>query len=121
MRDTSSIQRGIIRHVYLVIDLSSAMLVRDYKQTWLDLTLQYAQVRIGTLSVFEILARTEKLYSFRQDFVTEFFDQNPIGQMALMITRDGLAERLTPLSGRPSSSSSLFLLGSTLPLYAEHR
>jgi hypothetical protein len=44
LRDTSSIQRGIIRHVYLVIDLSSAMLVRDYKQTWLDLTLQYAQV-----------------------------------------------------------------------------
>ncbi|GAA6017832.1 hypothetical protein JCM11491_004638 [Sporobolomyces phaffii] len=79
LRDTSSIQRGIIRHVYLVIDLSSAMLVRDYKQTWLDLTLQYAQ-----------------------DFVTEFFDQNPIGQMALMITRDGLAERLTPLSGNPS-------------------
>ncbi|GAA5873614.1 hypothetical protein JCM3774_004991 [Rhodotorula dairenensis] len=76
LRDSASIQRGIIRHVYLVIDLSSAMLVRDYKATWLDLTLQYAQ-----------------------EFVTEFFDQNPIGQMAIMVTRDGLAERLTPLSG----------------------
>lgn len=76
VRDSASIQRGIIRHVYLVIDLSSAMLVRDYKATWLDLTLQYAQ-----------------------EFVTEFFDQNPIGQMAIMVTRDGLAERLTPLSG----------------------
>ena len=31
--------------------------------------------------------------------MTEFFDQNPIGQMAIMVTRDGLAERLTPLSG----------------------
>ncbi|BGP42588.1 hypothetical protein JCM10450v2_006694 [Rhodotorula kratochvilovae] len=79
LRDTSSIQRGIIRHVYLVIDLSAAMLVRDYKATWLDLTLQYAQ-----------------------EFVTEFFDQNPIGQMAIMATRDGLAERLTPLSGNPA-------------------
>ncbi|GAA5984910.1 hypothetical protein JCM10908_002446 [Rhodotorula pacifica] len=79
LRDSASIQRGIIRHVYLVIDLSSAMLVRDYKQTWLDLTLQYAQ-----------------------EFVTEFFDQNPIGQMAIMVTRDGLAERLTPLSGNPA-------------------
>ncbi|BGP34508.1 hypothetical protein JCM10296v2_006330 [Rhodotorula toruloides] len=66
LRDTASIQRGIIRHVYLVIDLSSAMLVRDFKATWLDLTLQYAQ-----------------------DFVNEFFQQNPIGQMAIMITRDG--------------------------------
>ncbi|BGP57407.1 hypothetical protein JCM8202v2_005048 [Rhodotorula sphaerocarpa] len=79
VRDSASIQRGIIRHVYLVIDLSSAMLVRDYKATWLDLTLQYAQ-----------------------EFVTEFFDQNPIGQMAIMVTRDGLAERLTPLSGNPA-------------------
>ncbi|KAG0660357.1 hypothetical protein C6P46_004657 [Rhodotorula mucilaginosa] len=79
LRDSASIQRGIIRHVYLVIDLSSAMLVRDYKATWLDLTLQYAQ-----------------------EFVTEFFDQNPIGQMAIMVTRDGLAERLTPLSGNPA-------------------
>ncbi|GAA5973148.1 hypothetical protein JCM11641_006293 [Rhodosporidiobolus odoratus] len=79
LRDTSSIQRGIIRHVYLVLDLSAAMLVRDFKSTWLDLTLQYAQ-----------------------DFVTEFFDQNPIGQMAIMVTRDGLAERITPLSGNPA-------------------
>ncbi|GAA5952601.1 hypothetical protein JCM10213_005634 [Rhodosporidiobolus nylandii] len=79
LRDTSSIQRGIIRHVYLVLDLSAAMLVRDFKSTWLDLTVQYAQ-----------------------DFVTEFFDQNPIGQMAIMISRDGLAERLTPLSGNPA-------------------
>ncbi|CEQ41640.1 SPOSA6832_03372 [Sporobolomyces salmonicolor] len=79
LRDTASIQRGIIRHVYLVIDLSTAMLVRDYKVTWLELTLKYAQ-----------------------DFITEFFDQNPIGQMAIMITRDGLAERLTPLSGNPA-------------------
>ncbi|GAA6045339.1 General transcription and DNA repair factor IIH subunit SSL1 [Rhodotorula toruloides] len=59
LRDTASIQRGIIRHVYLVIDLSSAMLVRDFKATWLDLTLQYAQ-----------------------DFVNEFFQQNPIGNPA---------------------------------------
>lgn len=34
--------------------------------------------------------------------MTEFFDQNPIGQMAIMVTRDGLAERLTPLSGAVS-------------------
>ncbi|KAK4692385.1 hypothetical protein P7C70_g9141, partial [Phenoliferia sp. Uapishka_3] len=45
LRDTTSIQRGIIRHVYLVIDLSLAMLVRDFKLPWLDLTLQYARVR----------------------------------------------------------------------------
>ena len=44
VRDTTSIQRGIIRHVYLVIDLSMAMLVREFKATWLDITIQYAKV-----------------------------------------------------------------------------
>lgn len=50
LRDTTSIQRGIIRHVYLVIDLSMSMMVREYKATWLDLTLQYAQVRPAWVS-----------------------------------------------------------------------
>lgn len=76
MRDTASIQRGIIRHVYLVLDLSLAMLVREYKQTWMDLTLQYAI-----------------------EFVGEFFDQNPISQLAILVTREGASERLSPLSG----------------------
>ncbi|KAK4054996.1 hypothetical protein OIO90_003337 [Microbotryomycetes sp. JL221] len=78
LRDTSSIQRGIIRHVYLVIDLSTAMLEREFKSTWLDLTLQYCR-----------------------EFITEFFDQNPISQLAIVVTRDGQAERLTPLGGNP--------------------
>ncbi|KAM0791729.1 hypothetical protein ACM66B_003997 [Microbotryomycetes sp. NB124-2] len=78
LRDTASIQRGIIRHVYLVIDLSTAMLEREFKSTWLDLTLQYAK-----------------------EFITEFFDQNPISQMAIVVTRDGQAERMTPLGGNP--------------------
>lgn len=45
VRDTTSIQRGIIRHLYLVIDLSMAMLVREFKATWLDIAIQYAKVR----------------------------------------------------------------------------
>jgi transcription initiation factor TFIIH subunit 2 len=98
LRDSASIQRGIIRHVYLVIDLSSAMLVRDYKATWLDLTLQYAQVR-PSVSLFSGVETPADVLGKTQEFVTEFFDQNPIGQMAIMVTRDGLAERLTPLSG----------------------
>lgn len=45
LRDTTSIQRGIIRHVYLVIDLSACMLEREFKSSWLDLALQYSKVR----------------------------------------------------------------------------
>ncbi|KDE04683.1 hypothetical protein MVLG_04907 [Microbotryum lychnidis-dioicae p1A1 Lamole] len=78
LRDTTSIQRGIIRHVYLVIDLSAVMLEREFKSSWLDLALQYAR-----------------------EFISEFFDQNPISQMAVLVTRDGAAERLSPLGGNP--------------------
>lgn len=74
--DTASIQRGIIRHVYLVIDLSLAMNLREFKKSWLDLTIQYTK-----------------------EFITEFFDQNPISQLAIIGTREGTAERISPLSG----------------------
>lgn len=74
-RDTSSIQRGIIRHLYLVLDLSHSMLERDMRPSRLELTLQYARAFIG-----------------------EFFDQNPISQVAIIGTRNGIAERISPLS-----------------------
>lgn len=45
-------------------------------QTALALTLQYAT-----------------------EFVTEFFDQNPISQLGIIVTRDGGAERVCALSG----------------------
>lgn len=35
--------------------------------------------------------------------MNEFFDQNPISQMAILISREGAAERLSPLSGTSSS------------------
>lgn len=38
-----------------------------------------------------------------QEFVSEFFDQNPISQMAILVSRDGQAERLSPLGGERES------------------
>ncbi|KAI9609701.1 hypothetical protein KEM48_002875 [Puccinia striiformis f. sp. tritici PST-130] len=43
-----------------------------------------------------ILAPFETL---KQEFVTEFFDQNPISQLCILITKDAVAERLSGLSG----------------------
>lgn len=74
-----AIQRGIIRHIFLLLDLSTAMLDRDLRPSRLDLMLSYSQ-----------------------DFVTEFFDANPISQLGIIGLRDGLAVRVTPLSGNPS-------------------
>lgn len=78
LRDTATIQRGIIRHLFLVIDLSETMNEKDLRPSRLDLTLSYAE-----------------------QFVLEYFDQNPISQLGIILTRDGVAEKLTELSGNP--------------------
>lgn len=79
LKDTAIIQRGIIRHLFLILDLSEAMNEKDLRPSRVELTLTYAQ-----------------------QFVIEFFDQNPISQLGIIATRDGIAEKLTELSGNPT-------------------
>lgn len=75
-RDAVPMQRGIIRHLVLVLDLSGDMAELDLRPNRFDLTLQYVR-----------------------RFVTDYFDQNPIGQLAIICTRNGLAERLSLMGG----------------------
>ncbi|KAI5289596.1 General transcription factor IIH subunit 2 [Ascosphaera aggregata] len=79
LRDTTPLQRGIIRHVILVIDLSLAMAEKDLRPTRYLLTLRYAS-----------------------EFVLEFFEQNPISQLGMIGMRDGRALRISDLSGNPT-------------------
>ncbi|KAF9974790.1 hypothetical protein BGZ73_001724 [Actinomortierella ambigua] len=79
LRDTDPIQRGIIRHLIVIIDLSNAMQEKDLRPSRLSLTMTYLEA-----------------------FITEYFDQNPISQIGLIGTKDGLAEKMTDLSGNPS-------------------
>ncbi|KAI0738405.1 TFIIH basal transcription factor complex subunit SSL1 [Daedaleopsis nitida] len=74
----AAIRRTIIRHLVLVLDLSSAMTDRDMRPTRFDLMLQYAR-----------------------EFVTEWFDQNPLGQIGVVGMRGGLGERVGEMSGNP--------------------
>lgn len=39
---------------------------------------------------------------YASEFVTEFFEQNPISQLAVIGMRDGLAVRITDMSGNPT-------------------
>ncbi|KAJ2237428.1 hypothetical protein GGF40_003900 [Coemansia sp. RSA 1286] len=78
LRDTAAIRRGIIRHVVVVVDQSENMGTRDMHPSRIQ----------ATLSVLE-------------QFVGEFFDQNPISQLSVVATKDRLAEKLTDLSGNP--------------------
>jgi transcription initiation factor TFIIH subunit 2 len=39
---------------------------------------------------------------YAQDFVVEFFEQNPISQLGLLGMKDGLAMRISEMSGNPT-------------------
>lgn len=41
----------------------------------------------------------DSLISFVQNFIYDYFDQNPISQLGVIVTRNGLAFKLTELSG----------------------
>lgn len=72
----SAIRRTIIRHLVLILDLSASMTDRDMRPTRFDLTLQYAR-----------------------EFITEWFDQNPLGQIGIVGMRGGIGERIGEMSG----------------------
>ena len=67
----------------LVLDLSEAMIEKDLRPTRYLLTLSYTAA-----------------------FVTEFFEQNPISQLGIIGTRDGLALTVSSLSGNPTDHIS---------------
>ncbi|EUC32630.1 hypothetical protein COCVIDRAFT_42161 [Bipolaris victoriae FI3] len=64
-KDTKPFQRGIIRHVVLVLDLSEAMLEKDMRPN-----------------------RFITMINFTQDYIREFFEQNPISQMSVLGMHD---------------------------------
>jgi len=76
LKDTRTIRRGIIRHLFVVLDLSLSMEEKDL-----------------------VPSRVELAVDQLQGFILEYFDQNPISQLGIIVTRDGLAEKLTELSG----------------------
>jgi transcription initiation factor TFIIH subunit 2 len=71
-------EKGMIRYVYIIVDASEAMEVKDLKPSRKKVTM-------------DLLG----------EFVLDFFDQNPISQLGFIVTRDSVAEKLTELSGNP--------------------
>lgn len=64
-----------MRHLFIVVDMSSAMSLQDLKPNRLKCTT-----------------------SLLKSFASEFIDQNPISQMALIVTRNKRAEKISDLS-----------------------
>eukprot|EP01119_Soliformovum_irregulare_P004101 TRINITY_DN15109_c0_g1_i1.p1 TRINITY_DN15109_c0_g1~~TRINITY_DN15109_c0_g1_i1.p1 ORF type:complete len:392 (-),score=96.84 TRINITY_DN15109_c0_g1_i1:22-1197(-) len=77
-RAVKKIRRGMTRHLFLVIDQSKGAGQTDLKPN-----------------------RHAVITKFAEAFIGDFFDQNPLSQMGLIITRNSVADKLTELSATP--------------------
>lgn len=75
-----NVRKGLIRYVYVVLDLSRGMANKDWKPH-----------RLGCVS--DVL----------QQFVKDYFDQNPISQLGVIAIKGMKAEKLSDLSGNPKT------------------
>eukprot|EP00731_Ephydatia_muelleri_P015224 Em0008g944a len=67
---------GMTRHMFVIVDGSSTMLDKDLRPDRLTCTIKVLE-----------------------KFILEFFDQNPVSQLGLIVTKNGRAEKLVELSG----------------------
>lgn len=74
------IQKGLIRYLFLVIDLSKAAAEMDFRPSRMAVVAKHVEA-----------------------FIREFFDQNPLSQVGLVTIKDGVAHCLTDLGGSPES------------------
>ncbi|KAK7089453.1 hypothetical protein V1264_024720 [Littorina saxatilis] len=73
-----NVRLGMMRHLFVIIDMSQAMNDQDLKPSRI----------LTTLKLLE-------------HFVEEYFDQNPISQLGIMASRNKRAEKITELGGNP--------------------
>mmetsp|Transcript_34268 Transcript_34268/g.75411 ORF Transcript_34268/g.75411 Transcript_34268/m.75411 type:complete len:553 (-) Transcript_34268:202-1860(-) len=78
-RSSRRLVRDMIRYVYLVIDLSRCMYDRD--------------------PVLPGGTRFDAVLSVVSQFVGEYYDQNPLSHLGLIVVRNGEAEMITRLTG----------------------
>ncbi|KAF8320812.1 TFIIH basal transcription factor complex, subunit SSL1 [Clavulina sp. PMI_390] len=81
LQPTGAIRRTIIRHLVLLLDLSTSMTDKDMRPSRFELVLQCSR-----------------------DFIVEWFDQNPLGQIGIIGMRGGLGERICEMTGNPQDA-----------------
>eukprot|EP00803_Ostreobium_quekettii_P003879 evm.model.scf_167.20 EVM.evm.TU.scf_167.20 scf_167:126901-131500(+) len=77
---TARIHRGMIRYVQLLLDFSQAAAMQDMKPN-----------------------RFVVMLGIVKAFIREYFDQNPLSQIGIIMLRNGVAEHLSHLSASPES------------------
>lgn len=76
---------GMMRHIYIILDCSEAMTVPDLKPTRF----------INTVKMLQL-------------FVEEFFDQNPISQLGIILLKNKRADKIAELAGNYKNHIKIF-------------
>lgn len=101
------IRRGMIRYVQLVIDMSRAAAVTDWRPNRLvvmaGIVLRWEHGHPSLHLKYPSPAQNSPLTKtgMVEEFITHFFDENPLSQMGIIALRDGIAVRLSDLSSTP--------------------
>ncbi|KAK9690235.1 hypothetical protein RND81_09G114500 [Saponaria officinalis] len=74
------IQKGLIRYLYVVMDFSRAASEMDFRPSRMAVIAKHIEA-----------------------FIREFFVQNPLSQIGLVMIKDGVADYLTDMGGSPES------------------
>ncbi|KAF0978446.1 hypothetical protein FDP41_002266 [Naegleria fowleri] len=78
-QEKTIIKKGIIRFLYLVIDCSNGIMLPSNHD--------------------EKTSRAQSVISTAKEFIKEYFDQNPLSQLGLITTKNGVAKILKELTG----------------------
>ncbi len=112
-RAESRVEKGIIRYLYLIVDKSNAMQAADLTPTRARVTeelVRAAAARPGRLPARPRLRSRRTARSAQVSvFVKEFFDQNPISHLGIIVAHNKVADRVTELSGNPQHQIDSFL------------
>lgn len=79
----ANIQRGMLRYLYVIVDLTPSMAETDIHSNRLDAT-----------------------YKVLKIFIKEFFDQNPISNLGFIAAKAGVAKKISDLGGNPSTHAA---------------
>jgi len=88
--------RDMIRYLYLIIDTSSSMREKD-----MTLTIVAGGTAGNAGGGGASKTRLDVVLRHALRFVNEYYDQNPLSHLGIILLKDGQAEMLTQLSGSP--------------------
>lgn len=92
-RSDRRLVRDMIRYLYIVVDGSRWMTEKD--------------------PVLPPGTRLDAVMNMALEFVAEFYDQNPLSHLGVILCRDGEAEMLTQLSGNPKAHRAAIAAAAT--------